>query len=378
MNRFADVVIVGGGVIGCSTAFHLARGARSNDSARPLNARVLVIEKGSLASGMTKRSGGLMHASFADPTLAQLASKSLAYARNWQSMVGGQCAFTQTGLLALAAENQLREQAALLARLGVDAHTLDAPAMRELQPGINTDDAPLALFEPDAGYVDPTQMTQAFAARAKEFGAEFRTGTLVKSICVEHGRVTGVETTIGAIETLAVVVIAGAWSERLLKPLGVPVHLHIARTQVAYLDRPAELKKGHPAFFDALTGAYFRPHTYGLLYAGLIDADDDAANPDHLSESVSPEFVADVRERIAHRLPAMASARYVRGHAGMYDVTASRRPVVGKAPNITGLFVAAGFGGSGLAIAPALGTCIAEIITEGAASTVNLDGWEMG
>ncbi|MBI5302577.1 MAG: FAD-binding oxidoreductase [Chloroflexi bacterium] len=377
MNRFADVVIVGGGVMGCSAAFHLARGARVSDDARPLNARIVVVEKGSVASGMTKRSGGLMHASLPDETQAQLAWKSLEYVRNWKSIVGGECAFIKTGLLALAPETVLREQATMLARIGAPAQTLSADELREFQPGVNADDAPRALFEPDAGYVDPMQMAQSLAARAKEYGAEFRTGTLAKSIRVEHGRVTGIETTTGTIETLAVVVMAGAWSERLLKPLGIELGMRVARTQVAFFDRPAELKKGHPAFFDAYTGAYFRPHTFGLLYAGMIEPNDENVNPDHFDESVSPAFVNELRQRIVTRLPVMANARYVRGHAGVYDVTAHAHPIIGKAPAITGLFVAAGFGGYGLALAPAVGACVAELVTEGAASTVELKEFQV-
>ncbi len=378
MNRFADVVVVGGGAIGCSAAFHLARGARVSDSARPLGARVVVVEKGSLASGMTKRSGGLMHANFPDATQAQLARTSLEYVQNWKSIVGNDCNFTETGLVALAPDTQIREQANLLARIGVSAQTLDANALHDLQPGIYTDDAPRALFEPDAGYVDPTQMTQSLAARAKDFGADFRTGTLAKHIRVDHNRVTGIETTTGMIETLTVVVIAGAWSERLLKPLGVSLDLNVTRTQVAFFDRPAELKKGHPAFFDANTGAYYRPHTYGLMYAGMIQTEGDAANPDHFDENVSPTFVNDLRQRITTRLPMMANARYVRGHAGVCETTAHQHPIVSKIPNITGLFVAAGFGGYGLSLAPAVGACIAELVTEGNASTVNLDSWQVG
>ena len=367
MNRFADVVIVGAGVMGCSAAFHLARGTRGSEIARPSGARVVVVEKGSVASGMTKRSGGLVRASFPDETKTALAHASLGYFRDWKNSVGGNCGFTQTGLIVI-----MPETSAARLRVGANARIVSAGELCELQPGIHADDVTFALHEPDAGYVDPLATTQTLAARAKEWGVEFRTGTLVKHIRVEGGRVIGVETTTGAIETLNVVVMTGAWSTRLLKPLGIELGITTTRVQVAFFDRPTELKTGHYAFVDTTTGAYFRPHSFGLTYAGLIEAETNIVNPDHFDETVAPEFVNDVRARIATRLPAFTNARFVRGHTGVYDLTSDTRPIISRVPGIAGLIVAAGFGGDGFALAPAVGACIAEMVTEGAARSIDI------
>ncbi|MBI5650200.1 MAG: FAD-binding oxidoreductase [Chloroflexi bacterium] len=364
MNRFADIVIIGAGVMGASAAFHLARGARMSERARPLGARVVVVEKGSIGSGMTKRSGGLVRGTFPNETETQLAWTSLNYFRDWKNIVGGDCAFVKTGVVVIVDEAR--------AHIGAPAQTLDADALRELQPHARVDDVVRALYEPDAGYADPLATTQAFAARAKEWGAEFRTGTLVKSIRVEHHRVTGVETTTGMIETMNVVVMTGAWSERLLKPRGIDIGIQTARVQVAFFDRPAELKKGHCAFVDLTTGAYFRPHTFGLTYAGLLNEEINLVNPDHFDETVSQDFVADLRARIATRIPAMAHARFARRHTGVYDLTPHARPIISRVPGIAGLIVAAGFGANGFAIAPAVGACVAEMVSDGAASTVDV------
>lgn len=362
-----DVVVIGGGVIGCSIAFHLAR--------QP-GMRVLVVEKGSIASGMTKRSGGLVRTYFSFEPEARLALTSLRYFQNWNEMVGGNGTFTPTGLVVVAGEENAPDLKANVARLrgiGANMLTLSPAELKELQPTVQVEDVALAAFEPDSGYLDSVAATQALAARAKARGAIFHTGTFVKSILVERGRVTGVDTTSGPIEALTVVLAAGPWSDRLLKPLGLEIGIRTETSQVAFFERPPDLKNGHAAFLDLITGAYFRPHTYGLCLGGLIAQDaEPQPNPDQFDEMVDPAFVGDVQRRVAARLPAMAKARFVRGHTGVYDMSPDAHPVLDRVPGIHGLVIAAGFSGLGFGWAPAVGACIAELVTDGAASTVDL------
>lgn len=355
-----DVVIIGAGVLGCSTAFHLAQRR---------NIRVIVVEKGALASGMTKRSGALIRTPSAHKTEAQLARASLRDFQNWKELVGASCGFTQTGCVTVAGNES--DAAKLRKQIGGASKVISPKELAELQPGVQMDDVTLAAYESEAGYADPVAATQTLATRAKENGVTFKTGTLVKNIRVELGRVAGVDTTTGEIDALKVVVMAGAWTDRLLKPLGIEIGLTSLRAQVAFFDRPAELKAGHTAFFDWTTGAHFRPHTFGLTMAGL-NAPQLEENPDHFDETVPPAFVADLQKRIAARLPALANARYLRGHAGVYDMTRDARPVISRVPGIEGLIVAAGFGGEGFALAPAVGACVAELVTDGEARTVDV------
>jgi sarcosine oxidase subunit beta len=367
MSRIiSDVIVIGGGIVGCSAAFHLAR-------RRGL--RVLVVEKGPLGSGTTKRSGALIRAAHAHPAVARLAVESTKFFQHWKEIIGGNCGWTQTGLIVVApAEHaaRLREQTAQLQSLGVDAQIISRGDVRDLQPAARVDDLALAAYEPTAGFVDPMLATHALAARAKEFGASFKTGTMVKSIRVEYGRVVGIETNIGLIESLNVVICAGAWTDRLLKPLKTEIGLRARRAPIAFYDRPADWHAGHCAFEDWTTGALFRPHTFGLTMGALLVPPEDEANPDSFDESVSPAFTADLQQRIAARLPAMARARYARGHAGVYDLTPDDHAVVGRVPGIVGLFVAAGFGGIGFTLAPAVGACLGELVADGEARTVDV------
>ncbi len=372
MSAFADVVIVGAGVMGCSAAFHLARRK---------GPRVVVIEKAALASGQTKRSGALIRAHYPFAPEARLALASLRTFQNWKDIVGGDCGFTQTGLARTvneASAAELRQQVEMLRDIGVNTQVVSPAELRELQPAARVDDVALAAYEPEAGYADPVAATQTLAARAKNLGVTFKTGTYVKSILIDHGRVYGVDTTVGQIETLTVVVMAGPWSDRLLKPLGVEIGIQPARAEVAFFDRPSELKAGHAAFIDTITGAHFRPHPFGLTMGGMTaPAAEPSKDLDQFDETVSREVVADLQQRIAARLPAMASARFTRGHAGIYDMTADGHAVLGRAPGIYGLVIAAGFSGKGFGLAPAVGQCIAEMIADGEARTVDLGAFRL-
>ncbi len=368
MTTFADVVIVGAGIVGCSTAFHLAQRKGT---------RVIVIEKGPIAYGMTKRSGALIRAHFADAPTARLALASLRAFQNWHDLVGEPGGWMPTGLVTTAGDDagaaRLRREVERLRGIGVNTRMISRDELRELQPAARVDDIALAAYEPEAGYADPVEATQALATRAKALGATFKTGTYVKSILVDHGRVHGVDTTIGPIEALTVAVIAGPWSDRLLEPLGVGIGIQSLRAEVAFFERPAELKAGHAAFIDTITGAHFRPHPYGLTMAGLTaPSPEPLKTPDQFDESISREHVADVQRRVAARLPAMAQARFTRGHAGIYDMSPDGQPVLGNAPGIRGLVIAAGFSGNGFTLAPAVGACISELIADGEARTADL------
>ena len=361
----ANIIVIGAGVVGCSLAFHLARAG----------ARVRVFDKGGICAGMSARSGALvrMHYTFAPE--AELAWKSFHYFRNWNDLVGGRCGFVETGFAVVVGEHnaaRLRANVAMLQGVGVDTEIVTATELRRREPDAFVDDVALAAFEPHSGYADPVATTEALATAAKRHGAEFSTNTPVAKIVASSGRATGVIDTSGRMhEADAVCVVAGPWTDILLAPLSAKIGIKSERAQIAFFKRAPQLK--HCIYIDTIAGSYFRPHGDDLTLAGLGGWKAEAeANPDDFRERNDDDFVAAVRKRLAQRIPAMIDAPYSHGHAGIYDVSPDARAVMGPVPGVAGLFVAAGFSGTGFKTAPAVGASMAELILTGASKTVDL------
>jgi sarcosine oxidase subunit beta len=361
----ASVIVVGAGVVGCALAFHLAK----------LGAKVRVFDKGGICAGMSARSGALvrMHYTFAPE--AELAWKSQPYFQNWRAMVGGECGFVRTGFAVVVDANnagRLRANIAMLNGLGVDTSIVTPDELKKIEPAAFVDDIGLAAVEPQSGYADPVATTHAFADASRRLGAEFELNTPATHIAHRGGRAVGVVDAAGRVyEADAVCVVAGPWTDAILAPLGARIGIKSERAQIAFFKRPARMR--HCIYIDAIAGSYFRPHGDNLTLAGLGGwKPEPGADPDSFRESNDDDFVAAVRKRLARRIPAMTDAAYSHGHAGIYDLSPDGRAVMGAVPGVTGMFVAAGFSGTGFKTAPAVGASMAELIVTGKSSTVDL------
>jgi sarcosine oxidase, subunit beta len=365
MSSNPEIIVVGAGVVGASLAFHLARH----------RAHVTVIDQGEVCAGMSARSGALirMHYTFAPEVV--LAWKSLEYFQNWNSIVGGECGFVRTGFALVAgADNseRVRNNVAMMQRLGVDVHLCDGFELRKLDPAFDTSDLALAASEPQSGYADPAATTRSFAAAAERHGARFVLRTAVSTMLIDRGRATGVEA-VGGRRFIAdaVCIAAGPWTDRLLAPAGVAIGIKSERAQIAFFRREPAMQ--HMACIDCISGSYFRPHGPELTLAGMGEwRPEPPADPDDFRENNDPEFVTEARRRLARRVPAMAAAEYIRGHAGIYDVSPDSRAVLGCVPGIDSLFAAAGFSGTGFKTAPAVGAAMAELILTGQSAIADI------
>jgi sarcosine oxidase subunit beta len=360
-----NVIVIGAGVVGCSLAFHLARAG----------AKVRVFDKGGICTGMSARSGALvrMHYTFAPE--AELAWKSHLYFKNWSEMVGGRCGFVQTGF-AIVVDERNRERlianVAMLQRVGVDTEIVTAAELKKLEHGAFVDDVAMAAVEPQSGYADPVATTESFAAAARKLGAEFSLNAPIAKIAHRGGRAVGAIDGGGRThEADAVCVVTGPWTDELLAPLGIRIGIKNERAQIAFFKRPPHLK--HRIYIDTIAGSYFRPHGDDLTLVGLGGwKPEPRPDPDNFRERNDDDFIAAVRIRLARRIPAMRDAPYSHGHAGIYDVSPDGRAVMGAVPNVAGLFVAAGFSGTGFKTSPAVGASMAELILDGASKTVDL------
>jgi sarcosine oxidase subunit beta len=367
----AEVIVVGAGVVGCSLALHLARSG----------ARVTVFDKaGEVCAGMSARSGALLRMHYTFAPEAELAWKSLGYFANWEAMVGRDaerhgCGFVRTGFAIVVGPpnvEKLRANIAMMRAVGIDTSVVEPAELQSLEPAINVDDVALAAYEPQSGYADPVATTRSMAEAAARHGAAFKLGVPIGAIETASGRIRGVVDAAGIRYAAdAVCVAAGPWTDRLLKPLGAAIGIRAERAQIASFKRPSTLK--HCGCIDTISGSYFRPQGDAETLIGLGDVKAEyEPDPDSFREDNDADFVTEVAERLAHRVPAMAGAGYSRGHAGIYDVSPDSRAVMGPVPEVGGLYVAAGFSGTGFKTAPAVGAAMAELILAGRSVTVDL------
>ena len=365
MSGVADAVVIGAGVMGASIAYHLAKaGVR----------KVVVVEKRFKAAGATGKSSGLVRMHYDNEPECRLVWVSFAYFRNWSEVVGGDCGFRRTGFLRIVPRelaDRLRANVAMQQRIGIQTEVISAEEVARLVPSMCTDDFDIAAYEPNSGYADPTTTATAFLERAQEMGVCLLQETTVTGIRTQAGRVSRVVTERGMITTPIVVNAAGAWGARIGAMVGVQLPIQGWRHQVVYLQRPPELAEPHPAMIDDITAQYFRPETGQLTLVGLEDGNEVGVEPDSYREGMDVEFVPTVAQRICRRIPAMSGAGVVSGQAGCDGLTPDQRAIMDQA-GPEGFYMAVGFSGTGFKISPAVGAGMAELITKGAAETVDI------
>jgi len=373
MAESADVVIIGGGIMGASLAFHLTqRGVRD----------VLVIEKRTVASGASGKTGALLRQHYTNVPEATLAHLSLHTFRHWDDLVGGNCGFLGCGLIATVATGPgyeanidlLRRNIAMQQQVGIKTELATADRLRDLQPFGNFDDLTVAAYEAKSGVVDAIAATQGMARAAAQRGARIWEGVEVTRIHQQGERVAGVETSAGPVAARVVVCAAGAWSAPLLREVGIQALIEAIRVQVAVLNRPLSMPaEGHMAYVDTAANIFCRPWGPNRTLVGIGGGEfHETVDPDHYSERNDSAFPPLVQQYLSRRMPPMQAATYIYGHAGLYDMTPDAHPILDQAPGLGGLYLMLGFSGAGFKKGPAVGQCMAELITEGRATTVDL------
>ncbi len=364
----ADVVVIGGGVNGASTAFQLAkRGA----------GQVVLLERGLLAAGASGKSGALVRCHYANVPESRLTLESLRIFRNWGEEVGhGSPGFEAVGFVQVVApedEAKLRANVAAQQGIGVETSLVDAAALREIEPLLRTDDLSCTAYEPGSGYADPNATVHGFAAAAAAHGAEIRTGTEATAIRLDGGRVAGVEPTAGPISTGRVVLTGGAYADRLLRPLGLDLGLTPKRAQVVVFRWSADVDHGrkHVVVIDATNHTWMRPEgQYGSLIG--LETPPTAVDPDAYAQTPDPDYVDRARAALAARLPAVARGPMRGGWAGVYTGSPDNHPIIDQPAAGPGRWRMGGDRGTSFKTAPAIGVCLAEWVLDGAPALVDL------
>jgi sarcosine oxidase subunit beta len=363
MAETADVLIIGAGIMGVSTAYHLARlGA----------GRVVVLERDSVCSGSTAlASGGIRH-QYANRLGVELTTHSIVTFERFEEEFGVDPNFRQHGYLILIATADAlvvaRRSVTLQRSLGVDVELLDADATRRLCPYLRTDDLLGATYSPRDGYADPYLCTTAIAARARDLGVTIRQQEEVRGFTRSGDRVTGVVTAAGVVEASVVVVATGAWSGVVgtLADVDIPVVPHRRHKFVTAPFSADEIPGATPFIIDPHAGVSLRREGEGVLL-GIGRPEEPAS----FSTDVDRSLESRVVERAVHRAPALADARLMRGYAGLYEMTPDQTGIVSRVPGVDGLYVIAGFSGHGFMHGPIAGQLMAELISEGRARTMD-------
>jgi len=350
----ADVVIIGGGVIGAAAAYHLALLGVTD---------VVLLERDTLAAGSTSRSAGGVRLQFADELNIRIMERSLPVFEQWDAVIGehvdyvSPIALHQVGYLFLLDTPELvetfRGAVELQRSFGMDTRWLTPAEATELAPGILTDDLLGATWNPREGHCSPEAVTQGFAAAAAAHGVRIRQGCAATGIRVEGGRIAAVETAAGAIATDTVICAAGSWSPEIGAMVGVDLPVRGEKRWMWFSPESGGLPDTLPMTIDFSTGFYCHREGPGLVFGGR--------EPD----------LEGVAEHALHRLPVIAELPVARDWWGYYEVSPDHNAILGEVADGPGrLLVATGFSGHGFQQAPAIGEHLAELV---AGSVPSLD-----
>ncbi len=364
MKATADIVMIGGGVIGASILFNLGRLGVTD---------TVLVEKDVLGSGSTGRSQAICRMHYSNPVTATMAWESLGIFTNFDEAVGGESGFVETGYLVVVKEEDsagLAHNVAMQYGLGIDTMRVTAEDLRDIAPMVSVSDDEFMAWEPRSGYADTYMVTTSYAKRAREMGAEVILRNPATEIEISGGRVKAVVTPEGRVETPVAVVAAGPWSKVVLANVGVDVPLVPVRHQVASLTRPVDQLPLHPTVGDIAQSFSFRPDGSSLTMMGF--GDDEEVEVEAYNQGVDMEVMADALGRLTRRIPAMSEAYFRGGWSGLFTTTPDWHPILDAVPGIEGLYCAVGFSGHGFKLSPMIGVTMAELIVEGVAKSVDI------
>jgi len=366
-EKTADIVVIGGGVTGLSTARALAElGA----------GQVMLLERAAIGSGGTGKSSGVVRCHYGVRSLAAMAWRSLGVLEQAAETLGADAGFHRTGyLVAVGPDNEasLRANVAMHQELGIEVELLEPEMAEDLWPGATFDDVAAAAYEPLGGYGDAHQTALAFAAAARHHGASIHQQCGAVGIEVRADRVIGVRLSDGGrVSTERVVVAAGPWSVELVASVGVDLPIAAQRAQILLVD-PGRRLGLIPVLSDLVNLQYIRPDGSASLLVGDSDhAQPEWADPDNYVDRADDGFVERVITKFAHRFPALSAAALATSYAGCYDVTPDYNPVISPSP-VGGMWICAGFSGHGYKISPAVGELAADLVSTGASRYPDID-----
>jgi sarcosine oxidase subunit beta len=361
MEKSADIIIVGGGIIGISIAYHLALKKAG---------RIILLEKGQLGEGSTSRCVGGIRTQFSTEINILFSLESIKTFERFKEEFGIDPEFKRIGYLFLATtESEMgvfKENIKLQRKFGIPVEILTSDEIKARWSYLRVDDILGGTFCPWDGYGGPNEVLSGFVSGAKRAGVRIYEGAEVVGISIFKRKVKGVRTKLEEISTPIVINAGGPFASSIGEVAGVKIPVKPLRRQI-FITAPFHLTdQTIPLTIDFHRGWYFRQEMSGLLLSGPLDSEPS------FNLNVDYESMAEASENAMYRVPALEKARIANGWAGLYEISPDHHAILGKVPEIEGFILANGFSGHGFQHSPAVGKVIAELVTEGKAKTIDI------
>ena len=354
-KRTAEIAVIGGGILGCSTAYHLAKRGQKE---------VVLLEKDLLAQASTGLSVGGIRLQFSHPANIRLSQETLCLFEHFEEEFNVDIGFYQVGYLFMLQKKNTWEDflssVELQRQFNVPVEILSPEEIKHRWPYLEVRDIQGGTFCPKDGYADPHNVAMAFANKSRKLGVRIEEKTKVTGIRVESSRVKGVETTKGPISAPIVVNAAGPWGGEVARMAGLEFPVKPYRRQVFMTKAFDAISKPIPMVIDFDALFYFRGEGPGLI-TGMSDRDE----PPSFNTHVDWNFLEKVIEKAVHRAPVLEKAKILRGWGGLYAITPDENPIIGMMSQVKGFFCAIGFSGHGFQHGPAVGRILSELILDG-------------
>ncbi len=354
MRSRADIVIIGGGIIGMAVAFYLAR--------RKFG-QIIVLEKEPLlGSGSTSKAAGGIRAQFSTRVNIEMSMLSEQCFRTFKDETDQEALFDQVGYLFLLTDEddvlEYRKNCELQRSLGLDVQLLRSDEIAQYAPHVRTDDVQLATFCHDDGLGDPSEFLSGYERANRGMGVDFELGTELVGIGLNGAAVKTVKTSRGDISCPLIVNCAGAYSRLIGKMVGGDVRVEPYRRQCVTTGKLDFVQPYFPMVVDVKSGLYTHKESKGLLLGWA-----DKSVAPSFDISIDPEYTDRILERALDRIPALETAEVANKWAGLYETTPDHQAIIGFEPSVEGMFHVTGFSGHGFMHAPAAGIVTAEILS---------------
>jgi glycine/D-amino acid oxidase-like deaminating enzyme len=365
----ASVVVIGGGVIGTSIAYHLASSGVTD---------VVLVERDELACGSTCRAAGGVRASFSNPANIEIGLRGLEVYSTFADKYDQEIDFSRDGYLYTLSDQYnlevFTESVALQNRYGVPSVIVDPEEAQRISPLISTEGMVGACWSPMDGKATPESVVMGYAAAARRHGARIIRHCEVLDIASDAGTITEVLTAYGRIKTNSVVCAAGAWSRRIGDMVGVTIPVTPVRRQIAFTEPVAELPATSPSLtIDFPSNFYFHPEGKGLLLGWSDPNEPEGFNLRFELE----DWLMGLGAVAEKRAPAVLDCGIASGWAGLYEMTPDRNQIIDRSAKVEGLLIATGYSGHGFLMGPATGEIVRDLY-HGVEPKYDISGFTLG